>query len=152
MSRTWHDLHSSATFLTVLVVSEWSWAHLSWNSSQLVWVWTVCKSKVTVLSWPGLIFREHKGELLHESGEEDEKLHPGQLFPQAGTSTCKKEHSWERTQNHAEIAVRWTPFVCRQRMEQNTIRSLLAMDGEKEESETALLTMSKRLRHSQQFS
>lgn len=62
--------------------------HLSWDSSQLEWVWAFYEGKVAILPWPGLILGEHEGELLQESGEEDEELHPGQLCSQADTSTC----------------------------------------------------------------
>lgn len=49
-----------------------------------------CRGKVSILSRPGLALRETDGEVLQEAGEEEEKLHPGQLFPQANTATCKR--------------------------------------------------------------
>lgn len=54
---------------------------LSWDSSHLVWMWGAREGKVTILPWPGLVLREHKGEFLQESGKKNKELHPGQLFP-----------------------------------------------------------------------
>lgn len=67
-----------------------SGVHLSWESSQQIWVWRVGECKVTVLPWPGLVLGEHKSEFLQESGKEEKELHPGQLFSWTGTATCKR--------------------------------------------------------------
>lgn len=64
--------------------------HSSWQSSQRIWVWGVCESKVTVLPWPGLVLREHKSEFLQETSKEKKEFHPGQLFSHTGTATCKR--------------------------------------------------------------
>lgn len=124
--------------------------HLSWDSSQLEWVWAFYEGKVAIRPWPGLILGEHEGELLQESGEEDEELHPGQLCPQADTSTCRKEASMRE-----DIKPRWNHCgmsnLCVQTQDgaKQRIRSCFAQDGQKEEGESAWLTMSKGPRHSQ---
>lgn len=64
--------------------------HLSWDSAHQVWVWGAYEGKVTILPWPGLVLGEHEGEFLQESGKEKKEFHPGQLFPQTSTATCKR--------------------------------------------------------------
>lgn len=64
--------------------------HLSWDCLHQVRVRGACDGKVTILPWPGLVLGENKGEFLQQGGKENKELHPGQLFPQADTATCKR--------------------------------------------------------------
>lgn len=59
---------------------------LTWGGTDLVWIWRQgdAKAETHVRLYPS---RHGKGEVLHEGGEKEEQLHPGQVLSQTQSFT-----------------------------------------------------------------